>query len=158
MEYTSLWKGYIKILRPVNQNEEQTHNLPFKYFKLLRKWNLRQLLLSWHGHRAIFVSSSPFNNFGSWVLMFEVRREREPHSTRTDLKIMNSLRTWPQFVSTNTCRKPCEMLWCKFLFFFFLLMDIYFVRRALQWSYKYRNEILITCLNSSTTCVRSHAT
>lgn len=86
----------------------------------------------------------------------------EPHSPGTDLNIMNSLRMWLQFVSANTSRKPHEPPWCKFPSFYFFfsvsLMDICVVRLALQGSYKYRNEILITCLNSSTTGARSHTT
>lgn len=109
--------------------------------------------LAWTQCYICFLISSPFSNFGSWLLMAEACDEMEPHSARTDLNITSCLGMWPQLVSANTCRKPHEMPWCEFLSYFsFSLMDICFVRLALQWSYKYRNEILITCLNSSTTC------
>lgn len=65
-------------------------------------------VFTWHGLSAIFISLSPFTNFGSWVLMAEVHSEIESHSTSTDLNLMNSLRTWPQFVHADICRKPCE--------------------------------------------------
>ena len=60
--------------------------------------------------------------------------------------------------SIHQCEYIQETPWCKCLslFFYFSLMGICFVRLAFQWSYKYRNEILMTCLNSSITCVISH--
>lgn len=120
---------------------------------------LKSIVFTWHGLSAIFVSSSSFCNFGCWILIAEVHSEMESHLIRTDLNIMKSLRTWPQFVSAKQIHAGSHVKspGANF-FFFFSLMDTYFVRLALQWSYKYISEILITCLNSSTACARSDTT
>lgn len=121
-----LLKGYIKILRLVNQNKGLIHNLSFKCFKLLGKRKLSQPFLTWPGLRALSLSSSAFSHFGSLAANGRVRTEMEPHSPGTDQNIMNSLRMWLQFVSANTSRKPHEPPWCKFpsfYFFFFCFLN-----------------------------------
>lgn len=41
---------------------------------------------------------------------------------------------------------------CSFIHSFFFIVDITFVRLALRWGSKYRNEILIPCLHSCMLC------
>lgn len=69
------------------------------------------------------------------------------------MNAMNSLRIWPQFISVNiSWKRPVA----NSLLFSLPLMDIALSDLQFQWSYKYRNEILMTCLNSSAACARSH--